>query len=411
MILITLLLCAAQNTFEIPGTSRWDGMGMSTFILDDLNGDGVAEMGGAAFCTDYNGANSGSVYVYDGAAATQIRRHDGAMRSSRLGRFATSIDDINGDGVRDYAAGAPLESTFADAAGAVYVWSGATGQRLAWISGDVANGKLGTAIASIDDLDGDGTPDLLVGAPGERSGDGRIYAFSGATGLEIDHYNGRSSNGGFGTSLDAVGDVNGDGIEDFAGGEPFAHSNKGDVHIISGSNFHRIRTISGANLNAWFGYRVACIGDADGDGKIDMLIGEPCKDTVHLYNISGSRLRKHEGPGAQSGGPKQGWGHSIASAGDLDEDGYDDYVLGAPGEWAGFNFVNPGAATKIFSGWNGSLLLSVPPTGADDGFGSSLCVGIATPSNGKQVLLIGAPAAGNLSNHQATGLVFGVVLP
>jgi len=410
MILAILALCAAQHSFEILGTSHWDGMGMSTFVLDDLNGDGVAEMGGAAFCTDYNGINSGSVYVYDGATATQIRRHDGVMPSSRLGRFATSIDDINGDGVRDYAAGATLESTFANRAGAVYVWSGATGQQLAWISGDVANGLLGTAIASIDDLDGDGTPDLLVGAPGERSGDGRIYAFSGATGLEIDHYNGRSNNGGFGTSLDAVGDVNGDGIEDFAGGEPYAHSNEGEVHIISGSNFHRIRTISGANPGSWFGYRVACIGDADGDGKTDILIGEPCKDTVHIYDTSGSRLRKHEGPGAQSG-PKQGWGHAVAAAGDVNQDGYDDYVIGAPGEWVGFTYVNPGADTRIFSGRNGSLLLSIASTGADDSFGSSLCVGVAIPSSGKKVLLIGAPAAGNISNHQATGLVWGVVLP
>lgn len=410
MFLTILALCAAQHSFELPGASHWDGMGMSTFIMDDLNGDGLAEIGTSAFCTDFNGTNSGSVYVFDGATLTQLRRHDGVGASSRLGRFSTSIGDIDGDGVRDYAAGATFESTYNHLGGALYVWSGATGQQLAWIGGHENTGRLGAAISGIGDLDNDGTPDLLVGAPGEANGDGRVYAFSGATGAEINHFNGRSSNGGCGTSVAAIGDIDGDGVEDFAIGEPFARTGQGDVHLVSGATFNRIRRIKGNTTDAWFGFRVAHVGAANNDSRDEILIGEPCKDTVHVYNTRGIRLRKHEGPGSQSG-PKQGWGHSVAGAGDVDGDGYDDYVIGAPGEWVGFSFLNAGANTIIFSGNTGAQIMSFSPAEGDDSFGSSIAVGIAITSTGQKALLVGAPAAGSISGHHATGMVCGFLLP
>lgn len=410
MFLSLIALCALQHSFEIPGSSHWDGLGMSTFILDDITGDGVAEIGTGAFCTDYNGTNSGSVYIYDGASLTQLRRHDGVMASSRLGRFATALKDIDGDGVSDYAAGAPFESTNHARAGAVYVWSGATGQRLAWVHGTHANGYLGVSITSIDDLNGDGTPDILVGEPGAFNGDGVVYAFSGDGSGEIDRYYGQSSGGGLGTSIAALDDTNSDGIADFIVGEPYARSNKGDVHLISGASFNRIRRIRGQNANAWFGYRVAAVGDADNDGKTDFLIGEPCKDTVHLYNKSGNLIRKHVGPGASSG-PKQGWGHSMAGTGDIDGDGRDDYVIGAPGEWAGFAFLSAGANTVIFSGSNGGTLMTFAPPEVDDSFGSSVSVGRAYTGTSQKLLLIGAPAAGDIQGQHAEGLLCGVLLP
>ncbi len=410
MLLLLILSCAPQHSFEIPGASHWDGMGMSTFILDDITGDGIAEIGSSAFCTDYNGTNSGSVYIFDGSTFDQIRRHDGVGPSSRLGRFCTILSDIDGDSIREYAASAPYESTHASLAGAVYVWSGATGQRLAWLSGQEFHGNLGASIASISDLDGDGVGDILVGAPGEGNGDGRVYAFSGANGDEIGRFEGRSSNGGCGTSIDAIGDIDNDGVEDFAAGEPYARSGKGDVHLISGSNFSRIRRIRNYTPNSWFGFRLANVGDTNGDGYDEILIGEPCDDTVHLYKKNGNRIRKHVGIG-DNGGPKQGWGHSVAAAGDINGDGLADYVVGSPGEWAGFSFVNPGLETIIFSGSNGSQLLTVVPTEGDDSFGSSVTVGVAIPSTGQLGLLIGAPAAGSISGQHAQGLVCGLLLP
>jgi hypothetical protein len=410
MILSLIALCALQHSFEIPGTSHWDGLGMSTFVLDDITGDGIAEIGTGAFCTDFNGINSGSVYIYDGASLTQIRRHDGVMAPSQLGRFATALKDLDGDGVSDYAAGAPLESTNHFRAGAVYVWSGATGQRLAWVHGTKANGHFGVSIASIDDIDGDSIPDILVGAPGEYNGDGVVYAFSGDGSGEIGRYYGQSSGGGLGTGLAALDDTNGDGISDFVVGEPYARSNRGDVHLISGASITRIRRIRGQSTNAWFGYRLAGVGDADLDGITDFLVGEPCKDTVHLYNKSGNLIRSHIGPGS-SGGLKQGWGHSLAGAGDVNGDGRDDYVIGAPGEWAGYSYQSPGNDTIVFNGRNGSTLMSYSAAEVDDCFGASVTVGRAYTGTNQKLLLIGAPAAGDIQGNHAVGMLCGIVLP
>lgn len=409
MFLSLIALCALQHSFEIPGTSHWDGLGMSTFILDDITGDGIAEVGTGAFCTDYNGTNSGSVYIYDGANLTLIRRHDGAMASSRLGRYATALKDIDGDGISDYAAGAPFESTNYSRAGAVYVWSGATGQRLAWVHGTRAGGYLGVSIASIDDLNGDSVPDVLVGEPGAFNGAGVVHAISGSGSGLIGRYYGSSAGGGLGTGLAALDDTNGDGIPDFVVGEPYARSDRGDVHLISGASFNRIRRIKGQNTNAWFGYRLAAVGDADLDGKTDFLIGEPCRDTVHLYNKSGTRIRRHVGPGSSSG-PKQGWGHSLAGAGDVNGDGRADYVIGAHGEWAGFTFLSAGAETLVISGRDGSILRALSPPEVDDSFGSSVTVGRAFTGSNQKLLLIGAPAAGDIQGQHAFGLLCGELL-
>ena len=92
-------------------------------------------------------------------------------------------------------------------------------------------------------------------------------------------------------------------------------------------------------------------------------------------------------------------------------DGRDDYVIGAPGEWAGFAFLSAGANTIIFSGHDGTSLMSFQPTEVDDSFGSSVSVGRAFTGTNQKLLLIGAPAAGDIQGQHATGLLCGVLLP
>ena len=110
LLLLPLAAATPQMDFQIPGASHWDGMGMGTFVLNDYDGDGYNEFGSSALCSDHNGTNSGSVYIYDGATRTLLRRHDGDGRSDRLGRRAVNLGDLDQDGWDDYASGTSFET-------------------------------------------------------------------------------------------------------------------------------------------------------------------------------------------------------------------------------------------------------------------------------------------------------------
>ena len=125
--------------------------------LEDLDGDGVRDfMIGA---THY-GARRGYVRVYSGATQALLRIHYGVVAPSRFGAAVGQAADLDGDGVADYVVGAPD-----DGAGSVFAYSAASGSLLWEAQGQVDGDRFGSAVVGIGDVNGDGTPDVLGGAP------------------------------------------------------------------------------------------------------------------------------------------------------------------------------------------------------------------------------------------------------
>lgn len=158
----------------------------------DLTGDGVTDWIVAARAESVGGLDAGRVHVFSGADGALVYSLASPAPTSG-GMFGLSLavcPDLDGDGARDLVVGAGRESHEASAEGAAYAFSGASGGLLrAFASPNAVNGGwFGQNVTCVEDADGDGTPDVAVGAAGESFGayaSGTVYVMSGATGGAI----------------------------------------------------------------------------------------------------------------------------------------------------------------------------------------------------------------------------------
>lgn len=163
--------------FTRNGDSPADRLGAAVSGGFDATGDGVPDFLAGAPGDDNNGATSGSVRLYSGATGNAVFTRDGAG-FEQLGTSVALLGDMNGDGRAEIAAGAPQPAVIQPTLpGYVRVYS-ATGTTLFTVPGDAVGDELGTAVASAGDVDRDGRYDLIAGAPMAGTGDlglARIY--------------------------------------------------------------------------------------------------------------------------------------------------------------------------------------------------------------------------------------------
>ncbi len=219
------------------------------------------------------------------------------------------------------------------------------------IDGTMANGQFGRAIAAAGDFNGDGRPDIAIGAPMESNGErneGRVHLYyndgSGLAATPGWSAESDAANAYFGGAL-AAGDFNGDGYDDLlVGAYRFntALAGAGKVFLYLGSATGLAATASwsaeGTQAGARFGLSVASAGDVNNDGFDDLLIGAPgyapdatTPDVGRAYLYLGSA----SGPAAtpdwtgEGEGQRSSYGDALSGAGDIDGDGYDDFLIAA----------------------------------------------------------------------------------
>lgn len=190
-----------------------------------------------------------------------------------FGLAAANLGDTSFDGVPDLLVGAP-QITPAGTEGYLIVLSGPAGAPRYMLTGGVAEGEYGRAVAGLGDVTGDGAGDFAVGAPAQ--GNGRVYLVSGVDAAPILLVGGGDPGDLYGFSVAGMGDLDGDAVSDLAAGVPGADTpgtDAGAVSAISVATGAELFSIQGLVAADHFGNAVANAGDVNGDLVNDLAVG------------------------------------------------------------------------------------------------------------------------------------------
>jgi hypothetical protein len=260
------------------------------------------------------------------------------------GRFGGSIEygpDFDGDGFRDVAvAASKVDHNSKSQCGAVYLLSGRDFSTVQSLYGDTDYQAFGFNLGWCGDVDGDGISDLAIAA-GFATPSVKIY--SSQTWTLVREIVDSTQYSGFGEAIADAGDVDGDGVDDVIVGAPYdsyVAGHSGALYIYSGADGSLLQTFRGT-IESEFGMSVAVIGDVNGDGVGDFIVGEPDHPGLYHYDHSGAAeiisgadgsVLQHWAGSSRHGSyyPYYGdyFGNWVGASGDFDGDGIED-VWGA----------------------------------------------------------------------------------
>ncbi|MFH1826109.1 MAG: FG-GAP-like repeat-containing protein [bacterium] len=387
------------------GEATQDIFGHVVASAGDVNNDGYPDfIVGAPDANPEGVVSAGSAYVFSGNGGAQLFKKNGEESADLLGICAAGAGDVNGDGYADFIIGAYRDDPDGRSnAGSAYVYSGQNGNELYQKNGEVAEDQFGFSVAGAGDVNNDGYDDFIVGAysadPGGQSSAGSAYVYSGLNGNELYQKDGEDSADFFGYCVASAGDVNKDGYNDFIVGaywaDPGGRDRAGSVYVYSGLNGNELYQKDGEVSVDYFGQSVASAGDVNGDGYADFIVGAIFTDpsgrtnagSVYVYSgLNGNELYQIDGAAE---GDWLGW--SVAGAGDVDNDDYDDFIIGA--HRADPGGLEDAGSAYIYSGKTGSLIEQKNGSAAGDNFGFSVASAGDVDGDGKADVIIGARGA------------------
>ncbi len=399
--LLALSSLNGMNGFKLDGEATGDYSGHSVSAVGDINGDGYTDLLiGAPQC--YGGnicSGSGRSYVVFGGSevyhqgvlslsvlnGTNGFKLDGETANDYSGYSVSAAGDINGDGYADLLIGATDYASYTGRSYVVFGSAGVGSQGLLTLSslngsngfkldGEAMGDYSGWSVSAAGDINGDGHDDLLIGAPYHASHTGRGYVIFGGAGvggqglLALSSLNGTNgfkldgeATGDYctrGHSVSIAGDVNGDGYVDLLIGAYFHASHMGRSYVVFGGTgvglqggLLALSALNGTNgfkldgeaTNDDSGRSVSGVGDVNGDGYDDLLIGAynrvngtgrsyvvfggagiGSQGLLSLSSFNGTNGFKLDGETAND---YSGW--SVSAAGDINGDGVVDILIGA----------------------------------------------------------------------------------
>ena len=413
-----------------------------TFITE--TSDPAQGYGGISGSFKNDNTNLSFTITSDDDSTQTVNVDDG----SRFGTSVANLGDIDKDGIDDLAVGAPLDDTDRVDSGAVYILlmnadetvkpeSNKIRSNYARLSLSV-NDQFGSSVANLGDLDGDRINELAVGAPGDGGGGaiyilylddrGELRSFSKIDGSDPNIN--LSDEDGFGKSIANLGDIDGDGTDDLAVGawrDDTGGTNRGAIYILfmneAGTTPKAVAKLDSNSTDSnfaldngdQFGASVAGIGDLNGDGVNDIVVGAPFDDgqannagTVHILYLNRDGSVK---PGSFEINKSviltialgDRFGSSVANLGDLNRDGINELAVGAPSDDT--DGRNKGAIHILFLDSRGELENFYKLDDEDlninlsdeDGFGTSIANIGDRNEDGIDDLAVGASRDGDLN--------------
>jgi hypothetical protein len=353
--------CTAIHTLD--AEAGGDFFGWVSNDMDDIDGDGVRDFILTAPRNDGGGLNAGRVYVYSGQSGDELFRITGTVAAAWLGHDAASAGDMDGDGLADVIAGAPFTS-----AGFAGIYSsGRDGALIHAFPGEVNGDQFGFRVYGGGDFDGDGTSDVVIGAPGSSAGGngaGRAYIYSGADFSEICVLDGITVSDRFGSGVAFVGDVTGDGRDDVAIGAQDAGAGGGFGYVYSydGIECQLEYLLLPGQPSVDFGLWFMNGGhDVNDDGVPDIYVNDFGVNRGHIFSgVDGSVIWQLNGEGEGGG---FGIGRIVP---DLNGDFHADMILAS---WASSVVATGAGKVFIYSGRTGEVLETFTHNVAGAGFG------------------------------------------
>ena len=451
-----------QANVQIDGIEPDDELGDEIAAAGDVNGDGLGDLIAQADGEDL--AGQGTAWVIFGrpepgridlaALGSGGFRINGVSSSDPTGFGLAGVGDVNGDGRGDLAVASPFTG-----AGSIYLVHGRTGggtvdlaapgAAAVRIVGAATDDRLWDAAAA-GDFDGDGTGDLVVGSSDAsnngRSASGSAYVLSGAAlaGPVIDlaspgaallrRIDGAAADDFTGEALAAAGDFNGDDYDDIIVGAPCAENCIGAAYVVYGSDatgpldLAALGTaglrIDGVGRRDFAGSAVAAAPDMNADGLDDVLVGASGADhggenAGSAYVVFGRAapgtvdLGALGGDGLRFDGIDDEWaGGDVASAGDVNDDGVQDLLIGGDEGDAngrsnsGSAWVVYGPVTEPVTSLNALGNRGIRIDGAlEDGFAGDGVAGLGDfNGDGRDDVAVSAPFV-NLGADQDPGMV------
>jgi hypothetical protein len=354
---------ADAATTSDPLNADSDGDGLSDGY-EDGDGNGRLDVGETLATSTLSGPGFPAVFAQELSADTA------AQTNASYGRSVAQVGDVNGDGHGDVVVGAPFQVTGGPLGGTAYLLlgDGSGGLTLSswspWteVGSNQAGANFGLSVAGAGDVNGDGYADVLVGSPlydgGGFNNRGRVYLYLGGSGglastaaWKAEGPLASATNMNFGFAVSGAGDVDGDTYPDVVVGAPNAsngQAGEGLAYVYyggggtSGVNFSRAAVVLEQNeAGARLGFSVAGAGDVNGDGRAEVVVGANqsgnggfvTRGRAYVYLGATGGLNGGQVPLSLDGAAQAGafLGQSVAGVGDVDDDGYDDVMVGAPG--------------------------------------------------------------------------------